>query len=94
MCKETFGDGIIVGTEVCDDKNFNNADGCTTASQLETYYQCSYNVDRSKCGDICGDGKNKDPNNNTYCDDGAKVNGDGCSSTCTVETGWTCTEDA
>ena len=53
------GNGIIEGIEVCDDRNGNNGDGCSSACQIEVSWACSN--EPSECVLIksavqCGDG--------------------------------------
>src|SRR6202142_16981 len=84
------GDGIIEGSETCDDGNSVPGDGCSGVCQIEPGYTCPtpglpciYTVPL-KCGDGIIEG-------NEACDDGNIVDGDGCSSTCQVEPGYSCT---
>jgi fibro-slime domain-containing protein len=76
------GDGIVEGSESCDDGNLIPYDGCSPTCTLEP--KCTAGT----CAVICGDGIVEAPE---ACDDGNTLNGDGCSSTCTVEPGWVCT---
>src|ERR1700759_3990174 len=72
------GDGMISGSEQCDDGNTVDGDGCSHACMLEPGHTPS-------CGDgilEAGEG----------CDDGNTVSGDGCSSVCQSESaGLPCT---
>jgi len=101
------GDGVIRGTEMCDDGNGINGDGCDDGA--------GGSCRATACGngtvtgtEVCDDGNNTNgdgcDNNCTAsacgngvtagaegCDDGDRDDGDGCSMTCTVETGYTCT---
>ena len=77
------GDGIISGTETCDDGNAMPFDGCSADCQLEP--DCSGS---SGCASACGDGIVL----GEECDDGNRADGDGCSSACKTEAGWTCTQ--
>lgn len=101
------GDGIVNGSEQCDDGNTVSGDGCSSTCTTET----------GKCGDgildvateTCDDGNtvsgdgcsstcqietkcgNGIVESGEACDDGNTASSDGCSSTCQVETGYTCT---
>jgi len=63
------GDGIVNGTEECDDGNTVSGDGCSSVCKKEV--------------GMCGDGI-VDVATET-CDDGNRVSGDGCSATCQTE---------
>jgi cysteine-rich repeat protein len=67
------GDGIVNITlgEQCDDRNYENEDGCDSSCRFETYNTF-----------LCGNG-NLDLGEG--CDDGNSINHDGCSSTCQNE---------
>jgi fibro-slime domain-containing protein len=83
-CHETVcGDATQEGTEVCDDGNDIDADGCSSTCSLEP--DCSSGT----CASQCGDAMRLSPEE---CDDGNTTDGDGCSLDCRVETGFTCTE--
>lgn len=84
-CNIVYGDGIIVGSEVCDDGNVVNGDGCSSVGALETGWVCVGAP--SVCGEIHGDGIIV---GGEQCDDGNVLNGDGCSSTGMNEPGWVC----
>lgn len=80
------GDGVISGTEACDDHNNANNDGCDGICRIENGYICSGSP--SACVPIpfvCGDGI-KHPSEG--CDDGNLFDRDLCSSTCAVQTIW------
>lgn len=84
------GDGIINGSETCDDSNTVSGDGCSSVCSIESGYTCSGTP--SVCTLIpvvCGDGI---INGSETCDDNGTVNGDGCSSVCTIEPGWACND--
>lgn len=78
------GDGVLEGTEECDDGNRVNSDGCNAqvcepTPGFETYYTCQFCV----TGAVgCGDG---DLDGGEQCDDGNLFTGDGCSSACATE---------
>lgn len=84
--KAGCGDGLITGTEQCDDGNAVSGDGCSSSCQIESGFQC-VTTQPSKCWAICGDGI-KTPTEK--CDDGNTVGGDGCSATCNIEFGYIC----
>lgn len=64
------GNGVIEGSEQCDDGNTTGGDGCSAVCQNELIA-------------VCGDGNQQGAE---QCDDGNTSNGDGCSSTCFIET--------
>jgi cysteine-rich repeat protein len=86
--KAGCGDGLMTGSEECDDGNTINGDGCSHACTVETGYACS-SGQPSKCWSSCGDGILA---SNEKCDDGNNLSGDGCSATCKVEFGFQCSE--
>jgi cysteine-rich repeat protein len=71
------GDGVIEGTEVCDDQNNVNLDGCTSACLFEDGWVCAGAP--SACDEVCGDpfvvGAEE-------CDDNNGVETDGCTTSC------------
>ena len=77
-------DGVIAGSEACDDQNTNNNDGCSSTCGIENGWTCSGQP--SSCSPICGDSLLRGAEG---CDDGNTNNGDGCSDACAVENGWT-----
>ncbi len=82
------GNGILEGTEACDDGNTTPGDGCTADCKIETDWACP--TPNSPCVStvVCGDGH---ISGDEKCDDHNTVDGDGCSADCkTVEDGWTC----
>jgi fibro-slime domain-containing protein len=82
------GDGVLEGSEACDDGNTTAGDGCTASCKVETDWACL--VPNSPCVStiVCGDGH---ISGNEACDDHNTVDGDGCSADCKkVEDGWTC----
>jgi len=85
--KPVCGNGVLEGTEKCDDGNTKDSDGCTALCAVEADYAC--NVPGKPCALIgtCGDGRLKAGED---CDDGNPDSLDGCSSTCKVEVGWAC----
>jgi cysteine-rich repeat protein len=83
--KASCGDGLISGTEQCDDKNTTSNDGCTSDCKVETGFTCI--AQPSDCFSRCGDGTIA---SNEKCDDANGTNGDGCSDTCKIEIGFQC----
>ena len=85
MCAPICGDGMVIGTEQCDDGDTAAGDGCSPTCTVEPGFSCM--GDPSNCVEVCGDGLVV---GGEGCDDGNVGAGDGCAATCTVETGWTC----
>lgn len=85
-CTGQCGDGIVEGSETCDDLNTTPDDGCSSTCSVEPTWTCTGTP--SVCTQACGNGM-IDPGEG--CDDFNTFDGDGCSMTCTVEPGWTCT---
>ncbi|HEY4106057.1 MAG TPA: DUF4215 domain-containing protein, partial [Polyangiaceae bacterium] len=84
------GDGVVSGSEECDDGNTKAGDGCKGDCTVEPGYMCT--VAGKPCvlnpqDAVCGNGKLE---LDEACDDSNNQNGDGCSSTCTIEAGYTC----
>jgi cysteine-rich repeat protein len=81
------GDGSIDKSEVCDDGNNVDGDGCSATCEFEMGWDCS-GADITVCTAKCGDGflVGKEA-----CDDGNNTKSDGCSDTCTVDNGYACT---
>ena len=82
---QTCGDGIVSGSEGCDDGNVVMGDGCSAACAVESGYSCSGTP--SICSTVCGDGAIRGAES---CDDNNTSSGDGCDSSCNVETGYFC----
>ena len=80
------GDGVVSGTETCDDGNTASSDGCSSSCLIETGYGCGGTP--SLCATVaCGNGV---VDGTDSCDDGNTVSGDGCSSTCVLEPNYRC----
>lgn len=79
------GDGVIDGTEVCDDGGTSAGDGCGPTCLIEPGWTCSGAP--STCAPICGDGLVRGIEG---CDDAGTILGDGCGATCQVEAGYSC----
>jgi cysteine-rich repeat protein len=97
---EVCGNGVVEGTEQCDDGNTTGGDGCSADCDFEV---CGDGILNQ--GEQCDDGNNTDGdgcsakcvletstkcgdgvlNDGEECDDGNNVDGDGCSSKCIVE---------
>ena len=87
-CPAVAGDGHKVGSEVCDDGNVENGDGCSAdGATVESGWVCS-GGDASKAdlclAASCGDGVRAGAEE---CDDGNNADNDGCASDCKVESG-------
>ncbi len=86
------GNGVIDGSEGCDDGANTAGDGCNEVCQIEDGFACSDNAGCASgfCNaltnlcDRCGNGVR---DTGEGCDDGNDVNGDGCSTTCLIEEG-------
>jgi fibro-slime domain-containing protein len=83
------GDGIIAGTEQCDDGNKNSSDGCSANCAVEAGYTCP--TAGKACTKIafCGDGK-VDLVLGEECDDKNTTPGDGCTAQCKLEPNFVC----
>lgn len=79
------GDGVLQGTETCDDGNAADLDGCAAECIVEAGWTCS--DEPSVCTPLCGNGE---IDLGETCDDSDTSAGDGCSSACLVETGFSC----
>ncbi|HVW66904.1 MAG TPA: myxococcus cysteine-rich repeat containing protein [Candidatus Peribacteraceae bacterium] len=84
--KAGCGDGLLTGSEQCDDGNTVDGDGCSSACKIEPGFQC-VTTQPSRCWARCGDGIKT---TTEKCDDGNTVGGDGCSATCNIEFGYIC----
>ena len=83
---KTCGNGILEGTEECDDGNTTGGDGCTSECKFELGWSCL--TPGVRCQPKCGDGLQT---GGELCDDGNTLGADGCSADCSkVETGWSC----
>lgn len=85
-CITECGDGIMAGSEDCDDGNTRDNDGCTDCS-IDSYYDCKEDFNlKSICTPFCGNGF---IDLDEVCDDYNLVSNDGCTS-CKVDQGWAC----
>jgi cysteine-rich repeat protein len=95
-CRVVCGDGMVGGTEQCDDGNSIDTDACTSACEparcgdglVGPGEQCDdgNSIDTDACTSACeparcGDGL---VGPGEQCDDGNSVDGDGCSATCVI----------
>ncbi len=85
----TCGDGIVSGTEQCDDGNTTSGDGCSSTCQVEPGWTCPTPGAACKKIEFCGDGV-VDLDIGEQCDDGNTVSGDGCSALCRLEPNYVC----
>ena len=85
VCDGIRGDGLIRGTETCDDGNTADGDGCSTGGAVENGFECFF--EPSVCYGIRGDGLIR---GSEVCDDGNTTHGDGCSGDGFVESGFVC----
>ncbi len=86
VCIVICGDGLVVGSEGCDDADAGDddaGDGCVDCL-VEEGWTCV--GEPSVCGVDCGDGLVGEAEE---CDDGNTESDDGCSE-CAVEEGWQC----
>ena len=78
---------MIVGTEVCDDHNSGDSQGCEDdCSGIIDGYYCSMLANGThQCTELCGDGF---ITHSEGCEDNDSDDSDGCTSTCQVLCGW------
>jgi cysteine-rich repeat protein len=80
--------GIIEGSEQCDDGNASSGDGCSLSCQIEANYECPKEGEPCNNLAVCG---NSILTSDETCDDGNTVSGDGCSKDCqAIESGYIC----
>jgi fibro-slime domain-containing protein len=91
ICHTTIqcGDGVVSGSEACDDGNTVGWDGCSAdCSTVEAGFTCP------KAGGACSAAVVLCPNAKLdpgeQCDDGNAKSGDGCAANCKIEPGYTC----
>lgn len=97
-------DGVVAGAEVCDDRNLNNADGCSSICRIEVKC-CVLCVLIVQSGWTCRPSISSNASSTSFCspvcgdglvrggeacDDGNQRAGDGCSGNCAVETNFVC----
>jgi|GEM_PF-3389480 len=93
------GNGVVEGSEVCDDGNSVDSDRCTNACLLGAGANCSLDSDCVEVCDtesdldcelanVCGNGHVE---GSEVCDDGNTASGDGCDAGCKLEDGAPCT---
>jgi fibro-slime domain-containing protein len=84
----TCGNGVLDGTEACDDSNTTSGDGCSKLCQIEADFTCPTVGQLCVNTSICGDGI---ASSQELCDDGNTMSGDGCSADCkTIDPGYVC----
>lgn len=72
-CRPLCGDGLIAGSERCDDGNLDEGDGCSENCTLEPGFACD--VAGESCREtVCQDGVRE---GSEQCDDGNDVPFDG-----------------
>jgi fibro-slime domain-containing protein len=82
------GDGIVEGTEECDDGNTNSGDGCTNECRIESDWVCPVPGQPCVSTVVCGDGI---ISGSEACDDRNTVGDDGCEADCrSITPGWVC----
>jgi len=85
------GNGVVEGTEKCDDGNPMPGDGCNASCRIESGWSCDQG-EPTHCTEICGDGLRVGAEAEAGgCDDHNDSSKDGCSSACVVEPGYVCT---
>jgi cysteine-rich repeat protein len=77
--RQSCGDHVVSGAEICDDGNANSGDGCF-ACTMEEGFVCAGSP--SDCSPVCGDGIVAAYES---CDDGNTISRDGCSAECGPE---------
>ena len=90
FCNTSCGDGLLAGTEECDDENLLDGDGCSKFCTVEESWTCSSEACSSSLClvAVCGDGVRV---GEEECDDGGNTANDGCSSDCKIQCGFICT---
>jgi fibro-slime domain-containing protein len=83
------GDGIVGGTEQCDDHNTTSGDGCSSTCMIEPGWTCPTAGAPCKLKEYCGN-RIVELDIGEQCDDGNTVSGDGCSSLCKIEPNFVC----
>ena len=100
LCNPVCGNGVVDCSEVCDDGNLVDGDGCT---QTCTPEYCGDGIQHMGLGEECDDGNSVSGDGcsalcvvegcgdgvlqellGEQCDDGNQVNGDGCQGDCTL----------
>lgn len=86
-CQILCGDGIVGGSEQCDDGNTRSGDGCSATCHPESGFVCTGTTPSVCHRIVCGDGI---VDTGELCDDHNTTNGDGCSAACLIEPYWQC----
>ena len=85
------GDGIIAGSEICDDGGVDDEDGCDASCMVEYGWACDGPEGTpNHCTATCGDGQIAV--GAETCDDGGTDAFDGCSASCAFEPGFDCVD--
>ena len=79
------GNGVVEGSETCDDLNIMAGDGCSSSCAEELGWNCGGAP--SACTTFCGDGITA---GSEQCDDLGQTAGDGCDGRCATEMGFLC----
>ncbi|HNX50333.1 MAG TPA: DUF4215 domain-containing protein [Thermoanaerobaculaceae bacterium] len=87
---QVCGDGVVAGSEQCDDFNTDPGDGCSATCGIESGWSCIGQPSVCTPAILCGDGI---ISGSEQCDDFNTAPGDGCSATCDIESGWSCTSE-
>lgn len=92
ICTTICGDGLIKGSEDCDDGNTINGDGCTSKCKVELGWICKGADGKAiSCKPICGDGiRVGEQLQPRRCDDANDSPNDGCDN-CVTQRLYTCT---
>ncbi|CAI2359489.1 unnamed protein product [Moneuplotes crassus] len=91
ICSQICGNGKVAHdanlTEICDDGNLIDGDGCDSTCKVEFGYECLLINGTSLCDHKCGDGI---ISSTEGCDDKNLNKGDGCDSSCQIEKDYIC----
>lgn len=91
LCESTVvcGDGVVSGSEVCDDGNRVGTDGCSMDCRtIESGYDCPTGGGACSVATVLCPNSTIDPGEG--CDDGNSVSSDGCATNCKLESGYVC----
>jgi cysteine-rich repeat protein len=61
------GDGVVCGTEQCDDGNTTNCDGCSSTCTTESGLRCGDGIVNAACGEQCDPPRAGPPEYNYLC---------------------------
>lgn len=85
---EECGNGVLDGTEACDDANTEDDDGCSAQCTEEPGFNCIGQPSLCTPIETCGDGL---IGMDEQCDDANMMDGDGCTA-CALDEGYECTD--